>query len=121
MAQTKKRRKKKHRGTQGGSISKGRRGRPRTREEAKAQARRQSVDRRLVPPTWQGAINRGAIGGVVFFALVALLFGRPVGEAAGLAAVMFVLYIPMGYYLERFFYARRRQQEQRRRQAGKGG
>ena len=118
MAQTKKKRRRKHRGTQGGSIDRrAARGRPRSREEAKARAARQAQDRKVRPPTWGSAINRALIGGVVFFALMLLLFGRGAGEAFALAAVMTAIYVPLGYWFDRFFYNRRRAQEQRARLA----
>jgi hypothetical protein len=108
VAQTRKRRRRKHRGTQGGAIDKRGRGRARSREQAKAQARRRQELRREAPPTWQTAFNRGAIGALVFFALMALLFGRSIGEALILSVVMLVIYVPLGYYMDRFFYLRRR-------------
>jgi hypothetical protein len=108
MAQTRRRRRRKHRGTQGGSIDRrGRTGRPRTRDEARARARRQQEAKRELPPTWGGAINRGLIAAGIFFGLLLLLFGRPVAEALAVAAFMLALYIPMGYYIDRFFYRRR--------------
>lgn len=129
MAQTKKRRRRKHRGTQGGSIdTRGPRGRPRTREEARARARakgsgrskqRATVDRRDLAPTWGGAFKRGLIGAVIFFLLLWLAFGRPVGSALLLAVVMLGLYVPMGYYVDQFFYRRRLRQLQAARAAEK--
>ncbi len=121
MAQTKKKRRRKHRGTQGGGIDRrGRGGRPRTREEAKAQARRRSEYRRAqTAPTWRSAFMRGLLGAVVFFLVVVLLFSRGVGEAALLAVVMLALYVPLGYYIDNFFYRRRRAQEIKARQAAK--
>jgi hypothetical protein len=128
VAQTKKKRRRKHRGTQGGGIdTRGPRGRPRTREEAKARARakrssgkgrsKRPVDRRDIPPTWAGAFRKALLGAAVFFLLLWLLFSRSVGEAAGLAAVMLVLYVPLSYYVDRFFYLRRLRQLQAQRAA----
>jgi drug/metabolite transporter (DMT)-like permease len=111
MAQTRKRRRRKHRGTQGGSIDRRRgRGRPRSREEARAQARRRSESRRDLPPTWRSAFTRGLFGAGIFLLLMVLLFSRPFGEALLLSAVMLALYVPMGYYIDRFFWRRRRAQ-----------
>jgi hypothetical protein len=116
MAQTRRRRRRKHRGTQAGTIDRrGRRGRPRNREEAKAQARRRSEVRRDLPPTWGSATTRGLIGAGIFFALMMLLFGRPFGEAAGLSVAMLVIYIPLGYYVDRFFWRRRQAANRRAR------
>lgn len=123
MAQTKKKRRRKHRGTQGGSIDRRpARGRPRSRAEAQARARAQASDRQRrgsTAPTWGSAINRALIGGVIFFVLMVLLFKRGAGEAFALAGLMTVMYVPLGYYLERFFYKRRRAQEIARRNAAK--
>ena len=129
MAQTKKRRRRKHRGTQTGRIdTSGPRGRPRTREEARARARgkrkrqpgkSQMVDRRDIPPTWGSAFKRGLIGAAIFFLLFWLAFGRDIGQAVALSAVMLAMYVPMGYYLDRFFYMRRQRQLQAARAARK--
>ena len=98
MAQTKKRRTRKHRGTQAGTIDRaGRTGRPKTREEAKKIARQRRSDRLDKPPTWRGSLNRAAIAALVFGVLIVALFHRPVQAGAALAAFMFVLYIPLGY------------------------
>lgn len=112
-------RRRKHRGTQTGSITRAQRSRPRNRQEAMAQARSrrasgggakkgQPVDRRDIPPTWRGAVFRG----VVFAALlipVSLLFGQALGSAIILSIVAAVFYVPLGFYTEQFFYRRRQQ------------
>ena len=128
VAQTRKKRRRKHRGTQTGRIdTRGPRGRPRTREEAKARARQKRkpaaksrvVDRRDIAPTWGGAFKRGLFGAAIFFLLFWLLFQRPVGAAAALSAVMLGMYVPMGYYIDRFMYRRRLRQLQAARAAKK--
>lgn len=127
MAQTKKRRRKKHRGTQTGRVdTRPVRGRPRTREEARARARtkrkpgkNQSIDRRDLPPTWSGAFKRGLFGAAIFFLLFWLAFKRDVGAALALSAVMLVLYVPMGYYIDRAMYTRRLRKLQAERAARK--
>lgn len=126
MAQTKKRRRRKHRGTQGGSIDHARRSRPRTRAEAKAQARSQMGNRkkakgtagprRPVAPSWRSAANRAAVGAGIFLTMLLLLFKQPAGTALPLAALMFVVYIPMGHSIDRFFYNRRLANERRARE-----
>src|ERR671921_309686 len=61
MAQTKRKRTRKHRGTPAGTIERaGRTGRPQTREEAKKISRDRRTDRLNRPPTWRSAINRAA-------------------------------------------------------------
>lgn len=110
MAQTKRKRRRKHRGTQGGRIDGNRRaGRPRTREEAKARARarRKAAPRPDRPPTWRGATIRGAVAAAIFTVLLLLLFRRAAGAAVGLGALMLVFYIPAGYYIDRTMWRRR--------------
>jgi hypothetical protein len=98
VAQTKKRRTRKHRGTPAGTIDRaGRTGRPKTREEAKKIARQRRTERLDKPPTWRGSVNRAAIAALVFGALIVVLFHRPIQAGAALAAFMFLLYIPLGY------------------------
>jgi len=110
MAQTKKKRRRKHRGTQGGRVDPNRRaGRPRTREEAKARARagRKAPARADAPPTWRSSINRGAIAALIFTALLLVIFKRPLGASLGLGAFMLVFYIPAGYWIDTMMWRRR--------------
>jgi|SRR5215210_2941146 len=116
MAQTKRKRTRKHRGTPAGTIERaGRTGRPQTRQDAKAIARQRREERAQKPPTWSGAVNRAAIAGVVFGILVIAVFGYTIEAGAALAAFMFLLYIPAGYYFDQmvFRYRQRKQAEQR--------
>lgn len=128
MANTKKKRRKKRRGTQGGSIDTKGRGRPRNRQEAQARARsrsagkgkkKQVVDRRDIPPTWRSASNRAFIAALVFGLIMFFAFGRTLGQALILAGFMFFIYVPMGYYTDSFFFRRRQRalQQERAKQA----
>jgi hypothetical protein len=122
MAQTRKRRRRKHRGTQGGSIDRrGPRGRPRTREEARARAsaKRKSSrgGRRDYAPSWRSSFNRAAIAAGIFVLVAATLLKQPIGAALGVAALMMAIYVPAGYYMERFFYRRRLAKERAERAA----
>jgi hypothetical protein len=109
VAQTKRKRKRKHRGTPAGTIERaGRTGRPRTREDAKQISRQRRAERMDRPPTWRGAINRAAIAAV-------LAFGREPAQGAALAAFMFVVYIPLSYGTDLAMHRFRR----RRKAAGK--
>lgn len=98
MAQTKRKRTRKHRGTPAGTIERaGRTGRPQTREDAKQIARQRRAERLDNPPTWKSAINRAAIAAAVFAVLVVLLFKKDVASGVILGGFMFLLYIPLGY------------------------
>jgi Flp pilus assembly protein TadB len=119
MAQTRRKRRSKHRGTAAGTIeARGRTGRPPTAEERKKQSRTDARERRLnTPPTWKGAATRGALAAILLFVLFAFL-GRgktPLVSAAIFALFALALYIPGGYYMETMMYRRR----QRRNQTGK--
>ena len=117
MAQTRKKRRRKHRGTQAGTIERaGRTGRPRTREEAKQISRQRRQERLDRQPTLKGAVQRAAIAAAVFGVLVVLAFGRDLAQGAFLALFMFLLYIPLGYLTDKAIYNFRRR---RKRQAGK--
>ena len=111
MAQTKKKRRRKHRGTQGGRVDPNRRsGRPRNREEAKARARargKKPAARADAPPTWRSAITRGLVAAAIFTVLLVLLFGRSIGSALGLGGFMLAFYIPAGYYIDTMMWRRR--------------
>ena len=117
MPQSRKRRRRKHRGTQGGSIDRRpARGRPRSRDEARARARsRQKVDRRDLAPTWSRAFWRGLIGAGIFLLLMVTLLRQPFGGAIALSGLMVVMYVPLGYYVDRFFWQRRMRQLQAKR------
>ncbi len=116
MAQTRRKRRTKHRGTAAGTIeTRGRTGRPPSAEERKKQTRTDARERRLnTPPTWKGAATRGALAAVLLFVLFAFL-GRgkdPIVSAAIFAVVALALYIPGGYYMETFMYNRRQRRNQ---------
>jgi hypothetical protein len=119
-----KKRKRKQRGTQGGKVG-ARRSRPRSRAEAKAQARsrgsakgaskQRMAERVGSPPTWRGAVNRALIASGIFLALLLIFFKQPVPQAIALSAFMLLVYIPMGYYMDRFFYRMKLRREEKKR------
>ena len=109
MAQTRKKRRRKHRGTQAGTIDRsGRTGRQRTREDAKQISRQRRQERMDRPPTMKGAAQRAAIAAALFGVLVVALFGRDPAQGAVLALFMFVVYIPLGYATDKAIYNFRR-------------
>ena len=108
MAQTKKKRSRKHRGTPAGTIE--RSGRPGSGAKTKAKAdpkqvaRERRMERMNRPPSWRSSVNRAAIAAVVFGVLVVVAFGRAPVQGAALALFMFVLYIPLGYLTDKAVY-----------------
>jgi len=124
VAQTKKKRNRKRRGTQAGNIDTRKKARPRNRQEARAQARsgggksaKARAPRTDSPPTWRGAAIRGIIASVVFVALLMIIFGRSVSEALPIGLLMLVFYIPAGFYMDQTMW--RRRERARIRAAGK--
>jgi hypothetical protein len=114
MAQTRRKRRRKHRGTQAGTIERaGRTGRTRTREEAKAVTRERRRARLDRPPSWRASTQRAGIAAALFGVLIVLAFGRSLEQGAFLAAFMFLFYIPLGYLTDMGIYRYRR-----RRRAG---
>jgi hypothetical protein len=111
MAQTRKRRRRKRRGTQGGRIdTRGRASRPRTREEAKARARsrgNKAGPKADLPPTWRNSFLRGIFAAAIFAVLLILLFKRPLGASLLFGAFMLVFYVPAGYYIDMALWRRR--------------
>jgi hypothetical protein len=119
VAQTKKKRRKKHKGTQGGRIDTKRRARPRSRQEAKAQARSRGsgggakVD---APPTWRGSAIRGLAAAAIFFVILLVLFKRPLPASAALSGFMLIFYIPAGYYIDTMMWRKRERGRMRSRE-----
>jgi hypothetical protein len=115
MAQTRRKRTRKHRGTPAGTIERaGRTGRPRTAGEAKQIARNRREERLNRPPSWRSATNRAAIAAALFGVLVVVLFGQAIAQAVVLAALMFLLYIPLGYFTDTMIFRFRRRRRQAR-------
>jgi drug/metabolite transporter (DMT)-like permease len=116
MAQTKKKRRSKHRGNAAGMIeARGRTGRPPTATERKASERETAAQRRrermMREPSWKAAAQRAALAAIVFGVLLAVAFKTPVVQAISLTALVFVFYIPLGFYTDQFIYRRRIKQE----------
>jgi Flp pilus assembly protein TadB len=120
MAQTKKKRRRKRRGTQGGRIdTKGRSARPRSREEAKARARskrKPAGPKADLPPTWRNSFIRGLFAAVIFAVLLLVIFKRPAGVAAAFGGFMLAFYVPAGYYIDMTLWRRRERARIRERE-----
>lgn len=132
MAQSRQKRKRRHRGTQAGTIeARGRTSRPSgTRSSGGSEAKRKPANRAEArqiaqqkrarrfeqPPTWRGSLNRAAFAAALFGVLMIAL-GRPVVQALLLAGLMVFMYLPLSYYTDRFLYHR----YQRRKNAARKG
>jgi len=116
VAQTKRKRRRKHKGTQAGTIERaGRTGRGGGREDSKEAARRRRQERLDRPPNLRSAAQRAAIAAALFGVLVVVVFHRAAVQGVTLAALMLVVYIPLGYGMDKAIYSFR----QRRKAAPK--
>ena len=113
MAAARQKRRKKHRGTQAGTVRrKGRTSRPSSRSEARDQARGTRANRLDRPPTWRGALNRAVLAAGVFLAVLVLILQQSFGSSVALAGFMFLVYIPLGYSMDSFIYRLRQRRKQ---------
>ena len=116
MAQTKRKRRSKHRGTAAGTIeARGRTGRkPTPQEQRKAAATQRRNERATREPTWNAAVFRAVLAAVLLFAFTQIgLTGEALSVSAGLALALLsiVLYVPLGYYFDRWVYKRKLRQQ----------
>jgi hypothetical protein len=121
MAQTKKKRRRKQRGTQGGRIdTRPSRGRPRSRAEAKSRARSRGSKKGKAgprvpqPPSMSSALKKGGVAAVLFVGLLALFGQNPLVSLA-VGVLMIGFYVPMAYLLDRFMYQRYLRKEAQKR------
>ena len=128
MAQSRQKRKRRHRGTQAGTIeARGRTSRPSgsrsaasssakkkpaNRAEARQMAQQKRAARFDQPPTWRSSLNRAAFAAALFGVLM-LALGRPLIQAALLASIMVFMYLPLSYYTDKFLYNRVQRRKQR--------
>src|ERR1044071_5491939 len=116
MAQTKRKRRTKHRGNAAGMVevrgrtSKG--GASGSVGRGKGGAIR--TDRLDRPPTWRSAANRSAIATILFVLVISLLQGN-IAAAVAIGLVMFFVYTALGFYTDKWIYERR----QAKKRAGK--
>ena len=112
MAQTKRKRRSKHRGNAAGAVeARGRTGRkPTESERRKSSTANAREERRFVEPTWGSAAFRAGLASVMLFVLFQVgLAGekQPITTSLALAVAAFLIYVPMGYKVDRIFWARR--------------
>ena len=113
MAQTKRRRRTKHRGNAAGVVeARGRTGRPPTAAERKraggrsaTTARERRLNRYEKPPTWRGALNRALVAALLLLVVSMFLLKKP-AQAILLFPFVLLFYVPMGYYVDLYLYRR---------------
>jgi hypothetical protein len=114
MAQTKRKRRSKHRGTAAGSVeARGRTGRkpkPEEMRKAQAQSRRQAR-----PPSWNSAFLKAALMAAVLFALTRFgLFGEEASllQSLVLCVAALLFYTPAAFYTDKWVYNRQQKRAQ---------
>jgi Flp pilus assembly protein TadB len=117
MAQAKRKRRSKHRGTAAGTIeARGRTGRrPTPQELRKAKAEDRRAARAAREPSWNAAFLRAVLAAVLLFVFTQIgITGEALTVSAGLALALLsiVLYVPLGYFFDRWVYNRRMRAKQ---------
>jgi hypothetical protein len=129
MAQTKRKRKSKHRGNAAGMVeARGRTSRPEgprksgtppksgggtaSKSVAKQSAREARMARYDVEPTWSGSAKKAGIMAALFGVILIVLNHNVLGGILG-ALLITGMYLPLTYYTDRYFYRRRQRQKQR--------
>jgi Flp pilus assembly protein TadB len=112
MAQTKRKRRSKHRGNAAGTIeARGRTGRkPNEQERRKGGSSAAREQRRFQQPTLAGAATRAGLAAVMLFVLFQVgLAGekQTIVTSLVLALAAFLIYVPLGYKVDRIFWERR--------------
>lgn len=113
MASTKKKRQTKHRGNAAGFVeTRGRTGRNRPVADAngKGAARKGRAERFNKPPSWSGSLQKAVLAVAIFVVIAIVALHQPPAAAIALGAFMVLLYTPMGFYMDSYFYKRRRNQ-----------
>ena len=120
MAQTKRKRRSKHRGNAAGVVeARGRTGRRPSEEELRKAGRESARERRMnKPPTWNGAfLKAGLMAGLLFLFTRIGVFGSDAGIGQSLFLCLFalLLYTPLAYVTDRWVYqrAQRKRQQQK--------
>jgi hypothetical protein len=117
MAQTKRKRRTKHRGNAAGAIeARGRTGRKPTPEEMK-KARQSARDRRMAkPPTWNSAALKAFAMAVLLFILTQIgILGNDASISQGLflSVLALLIYTPLAYMTDKWVYARMLKRQQK--------
>jgi hypothetical protein len=119
MAQTRRKRRTKHRGNAAGMVeSRGRTGRKPTAAEksgdaTKAAAARRKSDPRDRPPTWRNAFYKALAAAAVLALLSGLVLKANAGQTVAYFAVGLIAYTPISFYSDRWIFNRRQRAKAR--------
>ena len=111
MAQAKRKRRSKHRGTPAGTVAaRGRTGRKPTGSEGRPPSKDEQRRQRMMrPPTWRGAAIRASLAAMLLLVFTQVGIGpeMPLAQSIAVALFAMALYVPLGYYTDRFVHRRR--------------
>ena len=121
MAQTKRKRRSKHRGNAAGSIEArgrtSRRGNLSPAEQKKADRMSAREARMNKPPSWNGAFFKAALMAALLFVFTQIgLFGgdTTISQSVFLALFALILYTPLAYATDKFVYSRNQKRRAKR-------
>ncbi len=115
MAQTKRKRQTKHRGTAAGTVTtRGRTSKPPSAAEVKKQKRDDARVARLTKkPTWSSAALRSGLAAVFICIFLLVTTHGKVPTSIAFALIAAVVYIPTGFYIETYMWRRRMRKQGR--------
>jgi hypothetical protein len=121
MAQTRRKRRTKHRGNAAGMVeSRGRTGRKPTAAEKSgnaaeaARAKEKRLERADRPPTWRGAFYRGLLAAGVLALLSGLVLSASAGQTVAYFFVGLIAYTPISFYSDQWIFNRRQRNKAKR-------
>jgi Flp pilus assembly protein TadB len=110
MAQTKRKRRTKHRGNAAGIVeARGRTGRPPSPEERKRAAAASGQRRQLKAPTWKSALIKSSAMAVLLFVMTQagfLVKNSSVVSGMVVSVIALALYTPLAYTTDKWAYSR---------------
>jgi hypothetical protein len=115
MAQTKRKRRNKHRGNAVGVVeARGRTSKPRPdAKPAKGSTARRPARQPLKPPTFKGAATKAGVGALILFVFFALTDkSAGAGGALVFCLVAMLLYTPVMYWTDKWVYNRKLRAQQ---------
>jgi Flp pilus assembly protein TadB len=125
MAQTKRKRRRKHRGTQAGTIdARGRTSKPpattrraststskgSARQQRAATAAERRQQRLDTLPTWRGALNRAAFAAAILVIFISIV-QKNLAQGLVMGVFALAIYVPMSYYTDIWLYRRRQRKK----------
>jgi hypothetical protein len=118
MAQTKRKRRTKHRGNAAGVVtSRGRTSAPVKGAEAKARDKAKAREKRAArydkPPSWKSSAQRAGLTCLILFGALMIIPGpkHSIPAVGALTLLAFAFYVPMGYLVDRTLYQRRQKRK----------